>query len=85
MVFHNGFKYDYYFIIKNLAEVFKGQFECLEENAEKYITFSVPVKKDKVKFIDSIRIMSSSLSCLVDNFSTGLHNDKCTDYIQVLS
>ena len=26
--------------------MFKGQFECLGENTEKYITFSVPIKKD---------------------------------------
>ena len=34
---HNGSKYDYYFIIKKLAEEFKGEFECLEKyNTEKY-------------------------------------------------
>ena len=42
---HNGSIYDYYFLIKELAEEFKGQFECLGENTEKYITFSVPMKK----------------------------------------
>ena len=36
---HNGSKYDYHFIIRELAEEFKGQFECLEESTEKYITF----------------------------------------------
>ena len=41
---HNGSKYDYHFIIKELAEEFKGEFECLGENTEKYISFSVPVK-----------------------------------------
>ena len=29
VVFHNGSNYDYHFIIKELAEVFEGQFECL--------------------------------------------------------
>ena len=28
VVFHNGSKYDYHFIIKELAEEFKVQFEC---------------------------------------------------------
>ena len=33
----------------------------------------------KIKFIDSLRFMSSSLSSLVDNLPEGLHSDKCTD------
>ena len=33
----------------------------------------------KIKFIDSFRFMSNSLSNLVDNLSEGLHFDKCTD------
>ena len=33
----------------------------------------------KIKFIDSFRFMSSSLSSLVDNISEGLHSEKCTD------
>ena len=47
VVFHNGSAYDYHFIIKQLAEDFKGQFECLGENTEKYFTFSVPIKEIK--------------------------------------
>ena len=43
---HNGSKYDYHFIIRELAEEFKGQFECLGENTEKYIIFSIPIKKE---------------------------------------
>ena len=46
VVFHNGSTYDYHLIIKELAEKFEGQFECLGENTEKYITFPVPIKKD---------------------------------------
>ena len=45
VVFHNASTYDYHFIIKQLAEDFKGQFEYLGENTEKYITFSVIIKK----------------------------------------
>ena len=48
------------FIIRELAEEFKDQFECLGENTEKYITFSVPIEKEndktiayKTKFIDT--------------------------------
>ena len=43
VVFHNGSTYDYHFIINKLAKEFYGQLECLRENPEKYITFSVPI------------------------------------------
>ena len=89
IVFHNGSTYDYHFIVKEIAKEFDGNFECLGENTEKYITFSVPINKKienkdleitfKIKFIDSYRFMSSSLSKLVDNLPEGIHNNKCLD------
>ena len=78
IVFHNGSTYDYHFIIKQLAKDFKGSFDCFGENTEKYITFYVPIKKEhdndktvicKLKFIDNYRVMSDSLSRLIDNLS----------------
>ena len=48
-VFHNGSAYDYHFLIKEQAEEFKGQFKCFGENAEKYISLSVPIKKQITK------------------------------------
>ena len=45
IVFHNGSTYDYHFIIKELVTEFDGNFECLGENTEKYLTFSAPIKK----------------------------------------
>ena len=48
-VFHNGSTYDYHLIIKELAKEFEGELECLGENTEKYITFSVPIKKEILK------------------------------------
>ena len=84
-MFHNGSTYDCHFIIKELVK----EFDCLGENIEKYITFSIPLKKKienknleityKIKFIDSFRFISSSLSKLVDNLSEGIHNNKCAD------
>ena len=50
LVFHNGSTYDYNFIINQLAKEFDGQFECLEENTEKYVNFSVKIKK-KLKIV----------------------------------
>ena len=89
IVFHNGSIYDYHFIIKELVKEFEGNFECLGENTEKYITFSISIKKKienkdleityKIKFIDSYRFMASSLSKLVDNLSEGIHNNKCVN------
>ena len=32
--FHNSSKYDYHFIIRELANKFEGNFECLAENME---------------------------------------------------
>ena len=52
---------------------------------EKYITFSVPIKKKcddgkiiayKQRFIDSFRFMSTSLSELVDNMSGNFNSIK---------
>ena len=76
------------FYFKKLAKELEGQFECLWENTEKYITFSLPIKKKldngksityELKFIGSFRFMSSSLSGLTDNLSEGVHSDKSTD------
>ena len=48
MAFRNGSDYIYHFIIKEVAEEFEGQFPCVEENIEKYITFSVSVEKEAI-------------------------------------
>ena len=55
ILFHNGSAYDYHFIIRDLAREFKYYLECLGENAETYITFSVTIKKvlDKDKKDDN--------------------------------
>ena len=72
-----------------LVKEFDGNFECLGENTEKYITSSEPIKKKfenksieityKIKFIDSYRFKSMPLSKLIDNLSEGIHNNKCSD------
>ena len=82
---HNA-SYDTHFIINQLAEEFKGELNCIGENMEKYITFSVPIKKEcdngktiayKLRFIDSFRFMSTSLSELVDNMSGNFNSIEC--------
>ena len=46
VVFHNGSKYDYYFMIKELAKEFKEQFECPGKNTKKHITFSGTINEE---------------------------------------
>ena len=89
---HNGLKYDYHFIIKELAEKFKGEFECLGVNTEKYVSFSVLIKKEhvddnnktityKIKFIDTSRFVPSKLSNFVHNWSE-INNKDCKTCIE---
>ena len=71
-----------------MAEEFTGKdFQCSVENTEKYISFSVPIKKErdndsgetityKKKFIDSCRFMPSKLSNLADNLYE-INNKDC--------
>ena len=69
-------------MINRLAIEFKGELNCIGDNMEKYIIFSVPIKKEcdngktithKLKFLDNFRFMSNSLSELVGNMS-GIFN-----------
>ena len=80
IIIHNA-TYDTHFILNQLAIEFKGELNCIGDNIEKYITFSVPIKKEvnnydgndskkktityKLKFIDSFRFVPDSLSNLV--------------------
>ena len=68
-----------------MAQEFEDQIECLGENTEKYVKFSLPINKEiengktrtyKIKFIDTVGFMSSSLSVLADNLAKRLHKDK---------
>ena len=96
IIIHNG-SYDTYFIINQLAIEFEGELNCIGDNMEKYITFSVPNKKEcdnnktityKLKFIDSFRFMPDSLSKLVDTRS-GIYNsiecESCIEKIKINS
>ena len=72
-------------MIKDLAKEFKPDINCIRENTEKYISFSVPIHnknldnetvKYSLKFIDSYRFMNSSLDSLKDNLSE-IKNKTC--------
>ena len=81
VITHNA-TYDSHFMMNHLAIEFKGEISCIGDNMEKYISFTVPTKKEcdngkmityNLKFIDSFRFMATSLSELVDN-SSGIFN-----------
>ena len=87
IIIHNA-SYDAHFIINQLAIEFKGELNCIGDNMENYITFSVPIKKElnngktvtyKLKFIDSFRFMSTSLSELVYNTSEIFKCKECKE------
>ena len=81
-------EYDLYHKVRDHGHYtgkFRGaaKFECLGENTEKYITFSVLLKKEndkkityELRFIESYRFMSTSLSNLVDNLA-GVYDKEC--------
>ena len=90
VIIHNA-TYDTHFIINQLAIEFKSELNCIGDNMEKYITFSVPIKKElnngktvtyKLKFIDSFRFMPTSLSELVDNTSGIFNSIECKSCIE---
>ena len=85
IIIHNA-SYDTYFMVNQLAIEFKGELNCIGDNMERYIAFSVPIKKEcnnnktikyKLKFIDSFRFMPTSLSELVDNTSGIFNSIEC--------
>ena len=86
VVFHNLAGYDAHLFIRNLAKYTTGM-GVIAKNTEDYISFSMKVEVDKyvdkegnermkemeLRFIDSIKFMSSSLDSLVNNFARGGH------------
>ena len=89
--FHNGTNYDFNLTIPELAKEFRSELQCIPLNGEKFMSFSIPIKKKtyansrnakkktltyNLRFIDSARHTNKSLSALVDNLS-GLKNCYC--------
>ena len=86
VVFHNLTGYDAHLFIRELAKYTTGM-GVLAKNTEDYISFSIKVEVDKyinkngdermkemeLRFIDSIKFMSSSLDCLVNNLTREGH------------
>ena len=77
-------------LLKKLTEEFEGQFTCLGENTEKYITFSNPIEKEVTRINKNGKEITksiayklqfidsaSSLSDLVNNSAEGIRRIKC--------
>ena len=47
--FHDGTSYEFNFIITELAKEFKSEMRCIPLNTDKYMSFSIPIKKDVKK------------------------------------
>ncbi|VDI33244.1 Hypothetical predicted protein [Mytilus galloprovincialis] len=65
MVFHNLRGYDSHLIMQAIRKVEGKQLNCIANNMEKYISFSLGC----MDFIDSLQFMSSSLQKLVENLA----------------
>ena len=86
VVFYNLAGYDAHLFIRELAKYTTGM-GVIAKNMEYYISFSIKVEVDKyidkggkehikemeLRFIDSIKFMSSSLDSLVNNLARGGH------------
>ena len=87
VVYRNVSNYDYHFTIKQLVEEFEEQLKYPGESPNNQITFSVPIEtqenqkiiKHKIRFIEHVIFMNSSLSSLIDTLAKGLHKVKCKD------
>ena len=86
VVFHNLTGYDAHLFIRELAKYMTGM-GVITKNKEDYISFSIKAEVDKyinkdgnehtkereLRFIDSIKFMSSSLDSLVNNLAREGH------------
>ena len=74
----NGSNYDLHLIIKELAEEFRTEIQCIPEDKEKYKSLSIPIMYKQCNdytilynliFIDSSKFMMGSLDNQVNNLS----------------
>jgi hypothetical protein len=63
--FHNLRGYDSHLIMEAIGKVKNKRLNCIPQNHEKYISFSL----GKMEFIDTFQFLSTSLQNLVDNLS----------------
>ena len=47
--FHNGRNYEFNLLIEELAKEYKSDINCIQLNTNKYMSFSVPIKKEVIE------------------------------------
>lgn len=70
VIFHNLRGYDGHLIMQGLGSLKDCKIECIPNNMEKYVSFSV----GSLRFLDSLQFLNSSLENLVANLAKGSHN-----------
>ena len=48
VLFHNGSNYDFNLIIAELAKEFRSELQCIAVNTNKYMSFSIPIRKKSI-------------------------------------
>ena len=76
IIAHNA-SYDTHFMLNQLAIEFKGELNCIGDNMEKYITFSVPIKKEVINNNGDKEKLHININLLIVI-------DLCKDYYQNL-
>jgi len=81
VVFHNLRGYDGHFIVKEMYNLGQKCHEILPvaQNTEKFMSFKI----DKLKFIDSMLFMNSSLEKLAENLIDEKHEDKYINFFNM--
>lgn len=73
VIFHNLKHYDSHLIMQGLGKIKNREFHVTATNLEKYISFSISKKYNKINvtlsFVDSLLFMNASLERLVSNLS----------------
>ena len=49
VIFHNGSNYDFNLLIEEFAKEYKSDINCIPLNTNKYMSFSVPIKKEVIE------------------------------------
>ena len=65
VVFHNLKQFDSHILMQGIGQFKNNRLTCIAQNTEKYMSFSL----DRLRFIDSLQFLPTSLNTLVDNLS----------------